>query len=323
MARAMLSRYRVLETSDVDEARAEVGDSFCPHGLSLTSKDGRLDVVHHAAPVGAVGLNYLRYGDSVRITPRLFESFYLVQIPLAGTAQVRTGDRMVMSDRHAASLPSPTEPVDMVWSDGCEQLIVYLDRAAVEAYASAGAPGESPSPVVFDPRVDLDAPRMRGWLRLVSLARDELDDDTGLLASGLASSHFEQLLIAGLLAAQPNSSTLSPVPSAAVGSRCTRLALDLIEARPEHPWRVAELAACVGVSSRTLQEAFKRDRGSTPLEELRRVRMAHARDDLLAAGAPLHNVSAIASRWGFFHLGRFAQGYRARYGELPSQTLLR
>ena len=42
-----------------------------------------------------------------------------------------------------------------------------------------------------------------------------------------------------------------------------------------------------------------------------------------AAGSPLHNVSAIASRWGFFHLGRFAQSYRARYGELPSQTLLR
>ena len=130
-------------------------------------------------------------------------------------------------------------------------------------------------------------------------------------------------MIAGLLAAQPNSSELSPFPSCAIPSRCTRLAQDLIEARPEYPWRVNELAACVGVSSRTLQDAFRRDLGSTPLEELRRVRMARARDDLLAAASPLVTVSAVASRWGFFHLGRFAQSYHARYGELPSQTLLR
>jgi transcriptional regulator GlxA family with amidase domain len=26
-------------------------------------------------------------------------------------------------------------------------------------------------------------------------------------------------------------------------------------------------------------------------------------------------------RWGFFHQSRFAQQYRERFGELPSQTL--
>ena len=39
---------------------------------------------------------------------------------------------------------------------------------------------------------------------------------------------------------------------------------------------------------------------------------------------PLHDLPVITRRrLGFFHLGRFSQAYRARYQELPSQTLAR
>jgi AraC-like DNA-binding protein len=34
-------------------------------------------------------------------------------------------------------------------------------------------------------------------------------------------------------------------------------------------------------------------------------------------------VTAVALRWGFGHLGQFAADYRARFGELPSETLRR
>lgn len=322
MPRTLLSRHTRIATTDLDRARAEVAAAFCPHDLAVVSRDGALDVVHNAAPIGNAALNYLRYGDEVRITPGAFESFYLLQIPLSGRARVTVGDRVVYSDRHRASLPSPTDSVDMVWSADCEQLIVYLPREDVEAQASSQGPGEDSAPVVFDPSVDLGTAQMRSWLRLLYLAVDELDLDAGVFTSPLAASHFEQVLISGLLTAQPNDSMLGArSEGGAVMSRATRTACDLIEASPEHPWSVAELAQHAGVSTRTLQEAFHRDRGSSPLEELRRVRMARARADLVAAAPQETNVTAIASRWGFFHLGRFAQNYSARYAELPSHTL--
>jgi AraC-like DNA-binding protein len=34
-------------------------------------------------------------------------------------------------------------------------------------------------------------------------------------------------------------------------------------------------------------------------------------------------VAAVAHRWGFAHLGRFASAYRCRFGEPPSDTLRR
>lgn len=322
MATTRLSRHRQIATTDLEQARAEVARRFCTHGLALTRRGSRLDMLHNAAAVGEdVTLNYLRYGDEVRITPGTFDDFFLVQVPLAGTARVRVGDRVVASHRTRASLGSPTEPVDMVWGDGCEQLLVYLRRRAVEELANAEAGTEKA--VVFDPLVDLQTPGLRAWLRLVHLALDDLESGGALFASPLAAGHFEQVLISGLLAAQPNTSTTGQRPRTAPSSRAVRAATGLIEAEPERPWRVAELAERAGTSARSLQEAFQRDLGISPLEQLRRTRMERARRDLVAADPAQASVTEIATRWGFFHLGRFSQAYRARYQELPSETLAR
>lgn len=320
MPRTLLGAHQQIATTDVEQARREVAERFCPHVLEPTRRDGRLDVLHNAAAIGdSVTLNYLRYGDEVRITPGTFDDFFLVQLPLAGTARVRVGETVVHSTRTRASIGSPTEPVDMVWSDGCEQLCVYVARAAVEELA--GEDGAA-APVVFAPAMDLETPSARAWLRLVHLALDDIDAGGALFRSSLAATHFEQTLISGLLALQPNTAHDVPAPE----RHCppvVRAVIDLIEAEPERAWRIAELARHVGVSPRTLQQAFHRELGMSPLERLRRTRMERARHDLLAADPTVTSVTDVAARWGFFHLGRFAQTYRAMYQELPSQTLAR
>ncbi|WP_201265150.1 AraC family transcriptional regulator [Rhodococcus sp. P1Y] len=318
---ALLRRHPVLATADLDEARSSVGQTFCPHRLTVKARHSTLSVVHNAASVGGIGMNYLRYGQDVRITPGTFDSFYLVQIPLHGTARVRVGETVVQSDRRFASLPSPTLHVDMEWSADCEQLLVHIPRDAVQS-AAQSEPGTSSDPVVFHPLVDMNSPAMSSWMRIVHLACDEAERETGILSSPLAASHFEQVLVTGLLAAQPNSSTQSPQPTqTALTSRTVRCALDLIREQPEYPWKVAELATRVGVGPRTLQAAFRRERGTTPLEELRRVRLARAHADLVDAAPDGASVTEVATRWGFFHLGRFSQFYRAEFGLSPSQTL--
>jgi AraC-like DNA-binding protein len=42
--------------------------------------------------------------------------------------------------------------------------------------------------------------------------------------------------------------------------------------------------------------------------------------ELADAGADT-TVTAVALRWGFGHLGRFAVAYRRKYGRSPSDTL--
>ena len=61
---------------------------------------------------------------------------------------------------------------------------------------------------------------------------------------------------------------------------------------------------------------------TTPLAHLRSVRMQRAHRDLqIAEPGDGLSVAAVAARWGFAHLGRFAIEYRRRFGIYPSQTL--
>lgn len=50
---------------------------------------------------------------------------------------------------------------------------------------------------------------------------------------------------------------------------------------------------------------------------LRGVRLDRVHLELSTRGGA---VTDVAARWGFFHPGRFAQQYRDRFGELPSET---
>jgi AraC-like DNA-binding protein len=50
--------------------------------------------------------------------------------------------------------------------------------------------------------------------------------------------------------------------------------------------------------------------------------MQAVRKELLEGPEP-DDVTRIAERWGFTHLGRFASNYQKIFGEKPSQTLKR
>jgi len=98
-------------------------------------------------------------------------------------------------------------------------------------------------------------------------------------------------------------------------------ALDRLKAEPERHWTLVGLAAACGVAPRTLQKHFRRFLDRTPLELIRELRLDRARQLLLRG--PAANVTDIAARCGFNHLGRFAARYHRRYGESPSATLRR
>ncbi|GAA3712375.1 AraC family transcriptional regulator [Microlunatus aurantiacus] len=317
-----LARHNLVRTRDVDEARSEVARQFCAHDLTRVDRSGALDVVHNGYRLGSVGLNYLRYGAEVRIRPVPFDSFWLVQIPLTGRAVIGTDGQVVHSDPRVASMPSPDVPADMSWGPANEQLIVYLDRAAVQRHSSRR--DEPDLDLAFEPTVHLGAPRLQSWLRLIGYVRGEIDAGSELLDTPLISSQLEDLIITGLLAGQPNSASTEPcVRYGPATSRTVRQATALIEESPEHPWRVEELARAVGVSARTLQENFQHDSGQSPLQVLRRVRLHRAHDELVGSDQRVTSVTEVAVRWGFGHLGRFSTSYRSLFAESPSQTLAR
>ena len=89
------------------------------------------------------------------------------------------------------------------------------------------------------------------------------------------------------------------------------------------PISTPDLAQLCGVPERTLHRHFVAFIGAAPLEHFRRMRLAAAREALLAPCEGAVTVTEVAMRFGFLHLGRFAVEYRERFGETPSATLAR
>lgn len=78
------------------------------------------------------------------------------------------------------------------------------------------------------------------------------------------------------------------------------------------------LAEHGGVSVRTLFAGFRTYRSTTPMHYLRDLRLARVNEELRSG--QVESVTDTAYKWGFAHLGRFAQEYKRRYGESPSET---
>lgn len=83
---------------------------------------------------------------------------------------------------------------------------------------------------------------------------------------------------------------------------------------------VAEIAERLRVSERLLEESFRDIVGMGPATWLRLQRLNRAHRDL--HGRPT-TVADVATRWGFWHLGRFSRYYRDLFACSPSETLRR
>lgn len=319
----LLTGYPRVRSDDLDEARAGVGEVFCPHRLEPLERPGDREIRFNSVRLGAVGLSYLDYGFPVRIIPRLLRSFMLVQIPLAGRGLVRTGATEVISDTSVASVPDPDSDLDMCWERGSEQLIVWVDRAALETQVQRLLGRPLDGRLRMSAAMKFSAPSARSWLATVQMLRADLEGPGGL-RHPMLQPQVEQLVMSQLLAALPNSAMEALTADAGSATpRAIRRADQLITDRCREPLTVEDLADAAGLSVRSLQEGFRRHLGTTPTARLREARLAGVRADLTTADATRETVARLATDWGFHQLGRFAAIYKERFGETPSETLRR
>jgi AraC-like DNA-binding protein len=316
-----LQNGRLVDTRSVDEAREAIGRIFCPHFLTPTTAGGRgFHARHHAVRQRGYSVNYVSYGATVDIDPGELSRFFLLQIPVRGDARVRCGTQIAdVSPGLQASILSPTLATRMTWFEGCEKLIVQIDREIMERQFGALS-GHAGRPIEFATAIDLATPAGRALLRHVEMTFEAAENDMVVpeayqqtLRDGLTT------LLLGTFAHSGQKEFEKPAPAA--GSAALRRAEAYILANLAGPLAAADIAAHAGVSLRSLQDAFRRSRDTTIGEFILDARLDLFRAALLEARGSENSVADAALAAGFGHLGRAAQAYRLRFGELPSKTL--
>lgn len=96
-----------------------------------------------------------------------------------------------------------------------------------------------------------------------------------------------------------------------------------VEEHPDEMLSLGDICAAVGVAQRTLNLACQEFLGEGAVQYARNRRLDRVRERLSASDPATTLVTSVAMQYGFWELGRFAQAYRLRFGERPSETLRR
>ncbi|MDI1263080.1 MAG: AraC family transcriptional regulator, partial [bacterium] len=312
-----LAAFNRVSTDSVDDAADAIGRIFCPHELTPTrASAAQFFALHNCAAFGKLSINYVAYGGSVSIDPGCLERFFLLQIPVRGSARIQTASRdVVTAPGTNASLLSPTIPTRMIWEGDCAQIILLVERRLLEQRAAALS-GRAIGAVEFDPMVDLSC---SGALQSQVLAFVDIAERLGQqqALSPMAAANLRETLLSSLLHGLRHSardaidrfggqSEALPV--------AVRRAHEFLEAHAHEPIDLAQLADTADTGIRALQLGFRRHFGTSISQMLLDIRLARL-NRRLAAAAPDERITDIAFDLGFTHLSRMASAYRAKFGE--------
>lgn len=315
-----LLRHRISQSEDLDVFRDRLNTAFYPARVDTLGRRARLE----GAWLAAVRLTHLtvgvvRFGAATTVDPGALGAYH-VNVALAGHVESVCGDRCTVASRTNAAVFTP-EPRTVLprWSPDAAQLCIKIRRRSLETELRSLLGRSVPSSVDFAIAFDLSTPAAQSWLATVGLLLAEIDQPGSLAATSTAHrERLERLVMGGLLLAQPNRYTAALTePPGPLRPRAVRRVAELIDDHPESPYTLADLARHAGVSARSLQQGFRDHVGMSPTEYLRKTRLERVHGDLLHGA---ETVSEVALRWGFTHLGRFAEAYRRQFGVAPSQT---
>lgn len=305
---------------DVDAARAGVARYLGPHELSLAGRSTRLDATGWARRLRNVSVVDVAYGAEVQFVPAWAETFVLIQISFAGVGVIRNGAEQVDLRPGAVTAVELTKPVRMRLSADYATRVVRIERGALEAHLRDIMGRPLTTPLEFG--LGMSGGDGRVFVEDVAVFVQRLQSSPENYDSEFAATMAEKNLMTRLLlGARHNYRDQMVKDPPPVSTRVVRRSVDLIHGHPDWAHSVDSLAREAGVSTRTLERAFQRDKATSPMAYLKTVRLDRAYEDLRAGAPDVLSVADVARRWGFVNRGRFAADYRQRHGEPPSATL--
>ncbi|MCL2657323.1 MAG: AraC family transcriptional regulator [Betaproteobacteria bacterium] len=315
--------FERFHTRDIEEARLWGARVFCENELLSLDARGQIDARTCYRRLGGVGIGRISYGGNVTISPRQFDTFYLVQMPLRGGECIDSGGQTTYSSPTVSTVLNAQQQLQIRHGVGTEKLVVRIDRDLLERQCSQHLGRSVQHRIEFETSMPLDSPAGKRWMRTVSWLFDCLDNDAPF-ASPLLTAQIEQMIVAMLLVCQRNNQSAAfQDDSRVITPAFVRRAELFIEEHAHEPITVCDMAEHVGVSTRSLYNGFRKYRNISPMLLLKENRLRRVREQLLQSDVGQTTVTAVAYQWGFTHLGHFTTDYKRWFGESPSETLAR
>lgn len=315
-----LDGFRHVQTSDLAHLEESVRRIYRGAQFDIGNGPEKLDALANRCQLRDIALTYGRHGTRLRIEIPGLDSYSLL-FSFSGSAEARVRGTSIAVSGNRALLASAGDPVDLCYSAEFEQLILYVAPTALSAKLEALLGDPVAERVIFGAAVDFRRPAAQNLRQLFFFLARQVDC-CGPEFRPLAFVELEQAAIVSLLTANDSNYSLAlnrRVSSAAPWQ--VRRAEAYVEANWDQPITIEALALVTGVSARTLFHSFRKARGYSPMDFVKRIRLDKARSMLRSRTGG--SVTEVAFACGFSNLGHFSTYYRLAFGEKPSATVHR
>lgn len=317
----LLSSFPVMRTTDTEFARDRLFKVFGASDFDVLGGSNEFSVRANHLQMTGLGLSYCDYGSDVSLD--FGEVSYVRQIfNVEGSGRYTIGGRSSDIAPGAWTMVLPAEEaLKLEFSGRYRQLVLRIETAALLRYLGALIGRETSRKLVFDETADRGPAMGALRRRIFHFATDF--NERGKFFSDLAAAEVERMVIMKFLMCHRHSYTelllREPLPA---GSSAVRRVEEFMEANWDRPIDIEAMAAVARVSARSLFRQFRKDRGYSPADFAKRIRLNRAREMLEQPGENT-SVVQVALKCGFQNPGHFARDFRLAFGELPSETLKR
>lgn len=311
---------QVFEAYGLEEVREQFTRLYCPHTLVPAQREVPVAVRHEMLQIHSCTLNAVQYSQEVVIQTEGLHDFILMEFALEESFVVEQGNVRTKVPPGHFYIVDPAKPLWQKFGARFCQCNLRVPLQSFQDFMLGERGAVVRDPIRFERSVWPAAALGEYFgLLLDSVSLSRINSRTP--QSPRVAAQTEKLLICLILDALKSNYTaalhgdlMSVIPGH------LKRAEAWIEENYARQFSPEDLCQAVGVSLRTLFATFRAYRGMTPMTYVRGVRLDKARYMLLNPEEARRGVTDIALSCGLAHLGRFARDYRARFGQLPSQT---
>jgi AraC-like DNA-binding protein len=318
---APLSVYPVIHSSDPELVRDRLFAVFGANRFDIATGERTFAIRANHLQIGGLGLSYFECTGDVSLG--FGERSFVRQIfNIEGVGRYTVGNRSgeITPGSWTPLLPART-PLKLDLKSGCRQFVLRIEFDALARYLGALLGQEISRKLEFA-ETTAYGPAMSSLRRRIFLFAVDFNE-RGAFLSDLAAAEVERMMIMNFLMCHRHNYThlllRQPLPAAPSAVRAVE---EFIEANWDKPIDPHVISAIAKVSARSLFRQFKKDRGYSPTDFAKRIRLHRAREMLEQSGEDA-SVTQIALKCGFQNSGHFARDFRLKFGELPSETLRR
>lgn len=313
-------------SSDPRETSEIVGKNIISHSLSHESRQKRPATVRfRTASLGTLTFHEMGYSmfgkGEARINVPNMANIYLCEINLGG--EMAVGQLRADRSFHPGEvyMINANGPHTKIWHTDGRQMMVKIHQTDMEAALERRIGMPVRDPLFFDRSPQQLSGGVATLGKMIDLLAQDLELE-GSFFDGPGSGDAMQMLLDMMLNTLPhNYSHFLSDRSPTLRPRHVRHAAAYIHGHSHEPIGLDDMVQASGVSRRSLHAGFQKYYGVTPMIYLRNVRLDNARLVLKQSDAGDTSVTGVAMDCGFNHLSKFAQAYKERFGELPSETL--